>query len=1330
MADPKRDSVMAVEALKQLLPDNEFDFELQNVSFTAPIIVREESSGTDVQISMVPASKAKGAQEMGYNFRIFSRRNDDNWAEVCDGTIFPQRTKQVALDVNKQDEQEHTREQLQAAYRHAVNSCQDGLEARDMYRKIEENSGLQYGPSFQALTHVKYNRSGEAHAELLQVEDSVAETSRPYTIHPSTLDCIFQLAIPALSEGLKKTLPTLVPSRLTRLWISRQGAGNPASTPASEVVHVNAQYLSKRTAESSTTVFAKSSDSENMTVRVQVDELETTEVARDQETEGLEQGVRSITHELVWKADIAHLDTNGMYEYCAQYRGVGPEPAGWYHDVRLMLLGYAQKAFDEMQVLGQQPLPSMGKYAAWLRTGLDTYRAEFRNGPLPSGIELQKLANRFESSGHRGVFGVRVGRQLRQILTGEIDPLETIFTDQHDVADIYEELNRTGKAFPMLHAYLDALVHKDPGLRFLEIGAGTGATTNMVLDTIANPEQGPRYSEYMFTDISAYFFQAAQERFKAFDRVQYRVLDIEHQDFSAQDIIAQGEGSYDVVVAANVLHATKDLQSTLTNVRRLLKPCGKLILVEMTTPRNMETGFVWGSLPGWWLGTEEFRQESAVIQEGRWDLLLQQTGFNGTEQVFADWDSNVCHGWSIMISSAVPDAESMEHPTQPAVPDPLNVTLIVDESPSELQTQVALCLIDELKLSKTSTELQMVTLTQLLTFKNEDIANRHCILLADIDRVHLQDFEAHVFKSYQRLLTIAKFVLWVQARCELSGSPPYFAMVEGLCRVVRSEHPFARIVTLMLEAGSSCPEAEAMTPKILKVFQASILGPDVGERTLEEEYMECSGYLCVNRLRQAKYLDQHVSSRIRNEVRLQKFGSGVPLQLGIQVPGLLDTLEWSEDTTAYNALLPDEVEIKVRAIGVNFKDGLTLLGRVNSDTIGCECAGLVTRIGKDVRGFRVGDRVAVGMTGAYRSLMRTPERSVVAVPESMALEEAAGVPVAFMTAYYSLYHVGRLQKSETVLIHAAAGGTGQAAVQIAQHIGAEVFATVGSESKKTLLVERYGIPEDHIFYSRDASFADGIKRMTNGKGVDVILNSLSGRLLVASWDIIAEFGRFVEIGRKDIDTRGNLPMFPFKRNAMFAGVDLTAFVDNEKTNPLRILQKVFEMMKTGILRPSYPVQLFPVDQAAHAFRSLVSGKTTGKLVLVTDDEAVVPFKTSDDSEYRFSSHATYVVAGGLGGIGRQITRWLVRRGAANILLLTRSGAKSDPNRSRMVMELERNGVNLQSRVCDITDIASLREAVQSVSKTMPPIRGCFQAAMVIRVSILLLPHENHLSIGS
>lgn len=1314
---------MAIEALKQLLPDDGFDFELNNVSFTAPVIVQENSSGTDVQISMIPNSQAQGSHEvheMGYTFRVFAMRDDLSWSQVCDGTIYARRGNHAGLDAHKQVEEHHTMERLQAAYRHAVESCQESMSAGDMYRKIE-SSGLQYGPSFQKLTHVHYNKSGEAHAQLLHVEESVAENCRPYTIHPSTLDCIFQLAIPALTEGCRKTLPTFVPSRLTRLWISRQGAGNSTCIASPELVHVNAKYLSRRCAESSTTVFGTSTDHERMMVKVRVEELETTEYARNQTTENSEQGIRSVTHELVWKPDIALLDESRLYSYCAKDRGTGPEPVQWYEDVRRMLLAFVRDAFSEMQMLELRHLSSMDRYSAWLHARLNEYQAEPSNPGLPSGIELEKLANHYVSNGHRGALSVLVGRQLRQILTGEVDPLETIFADQSNVAGVYEEINQTGKAFPMLHAYLDALVHKYPGLRFFEVGAGTGTTTKMILDTIADPTQGPRYSQYMFTDISPYFFESAQNRLKLFDRVQYSVLNIEHQDFSVQDVVAQGEGSYDVVVAAQVLHATKDLEVTLTNVRRLLKPHGKLILVEMTTPQNVDTGFIWGALPGWWLGEEEMRHDSAVIAEDRWDIVLRQTGFNGTEQIFSDWDTPSCHGWSIMISSAMPPAACVEIGAEirPDPPVRLGVFLVVDDSPSESQIQVAHCLMDEFKLYDNSTQTRVVTLGQLLTLPDDDINSWHSILLADVDRAHLHDLGSTTFRSYQRLLTTAKTLVWIQTRSGQLDAPPLFSLAEGLCRVVRSERPFAKIKTLVLESGSGDTELETrtMARKILKISKNSILGLHAGEWDLEEEeYMELSDLLCINRIRQAKYLDQHLASRIQNEVVVRKFGSSASLQLGIRVPGLLDTLEWSEDTSVYDSLLSDEVEIKVRAIGVNFKDCLVFLGRVNSDTVGLECSGVVTRVGRDVKSFRAGDNVALATFDAFRSLVRARERFVVAVPDSMALIDAGGVPVAFLTAYYSLRHVGRLQKSETVLIHAAAGGTGQAAVQIAQNIGAEVFATVGSDSKKMLLMERYGIPEDHILYSRDASFAEGIKRMTNGKGVDVVLNSLSGRLLVASWNSIAEFGRFVEIGRKDIDNRGSLPMFPFKRNAMFAGVDLAAFVDNGKASAFwDILPKVFDMMKAGILRPTFPIQHYPVDQAAHAFRSLVSGKTSGKLMLVTDDEAMVPVRTSDDSAYRFSNNATYVVAGGLGGIGRQITRWLVRRGATNILLLSRSGVESNPNRLKMVMDLEGQGIHLQCESCDITDLASVRQAVDSASKTMPPIRGCFQAAMVIQV---------------
>lgn len=1281
--------VMAVEALKQLVPDNHIDVELRDVSFTSPIIVSENPEGTETQISMVQAARSQG-KEPEYKFRIFVRKSDESWGEVCDGSIFP---RKPVPDNNKGYEDEYKRQLTKETYDAVVSSCQSSIETSTMYQKISESTGLHYGPAFQTLTKIHFDAEGRAHATLVPVEEAIQEISRPCTIHPSTLDGIFQLAIPALSKGLTLALPTFVPSRLTRLWISHVGVGS--APMGSEAAYVRATRSSKRTAEASMKVFSAS----DQQIRVSVEELEVTEVARDEDVTSTGAVARAICHELDWKPDPTLLDNSEMRGYCLRHRSTAPEPEQWYKDLRTILLGFATQALEELEASGQKPIPSMERYAAWLKARLPSSIADAQQRDAE---RLKALEEGLIATSSRATLNSTIGRQLKSILVGETDPLQVLFGNPQCLPRFYEEVNIASKAFDELNAYLDLLVHKDPSLKVLEIGAGTGATTSIILDTIAHPEKGPRYSEYIFTDISGTFFTAAKARFQTYDRMQYRILDI------AGDVESQGFAleTYDVIIAANVLHATNSINNTIQNAHRLLKPNGKLILVEMTTPDNIETGFIFGSLPGWWLASESVRHHSAVVSESCWDDFLRQAEFSGTDLVFRDWDSEVCHGWSIMVSSATPTRPA-EHLSQgrAAASD---MTLVVDKA-SNLQMEMARQL-QKTVIAHSDSSLSLVGLDEVLAIPN--LESRSFTILTGLDRASLYDVEPAALEAYQKILTASKYVLWVEVNGAQTASPPCWATAEGLCRVCRSENPLLQITTLVLEPFTA-EFVEQRAAKIAKVYESTSDGS--ATELYEQEFMENSGYLCINRLSQARYLDQHVFSRTQNAVRLREFCSGPPISLEIRVPGLLDTLEWIEDTSAYAALDPNQVEVRVQAIGVNFKECLTLLGRVNSDKLGSECSGYIARIGSGVQHLKVGDRVALGSLETYRTLVRAWEFQVVKIPDSMSFADAAAVPTAFCTAYHSLYSVARLQRGETILIHAAAGGTGQAAVQIAQYIGAEIFATVGSSAKRKVLIEKYGIKEDHIFNSRDSSFADGIKRMTNGRGVDVVLNSLSGQLLVASWEIIAEFGRFVEIGRKDIDTRGHLPMFPFIKNAMFAGVDLAAIVDGAAQSNRYVLQQVFDLMKAGIIRPPYPVRTYPIHEATQAFRLLQSGKSTGKIILEIQNSSIVPVRESVDSDYRFSGDATYVIAGGLGGIGRQIARWMVRRGAANILLLSRSGPSGNPSRLKMISEFEAAGVNIQYGVCDITDINSLRDSVRVASETMPPIKGCFQAAMVLRV---------------
>jgi acyl transferase domain-containing protein/NADPH:quinone reductase-like Zn-dependent oxidoreductase/ubiquinone/menaquinone biosynthesis C-methylase UbiE len=1296
--------VMAIEATKQLLSDLNVDpigYELSEVSFLAPLVIANSPGKTEAQMSMVPISSAESKDAI-FQFRIFTMRADDAWHEICHGRIQADYGYAVQ-SVSAEAEEKIKLLEAQIKHHSIVGACQKGIEASDLYDKVAAMSGLHYGPTFQPLSDIRYDLEGRAHAKILPYTPSVR--NHEYTIHPSTLDGIFQLAIPSLSQGLTVPLPTLVPSRMTRLWVSALGAGMTDSE--NEVASIQAKFLSRRSAQGSITVLSQ----RDFGLRVRVDELEVTELAHDISSTENEGTDNALCYEMDWKADHALLSRSGLDDYCAQARKSYEEPTRYYENIELMLLSFTARTLKQMEEEGQESIPSMKDYTAWLRARVDTWLQANKQGlGLMNHEALCQLTANVETQSSRGRVNATVGHNLKDILLGRVDPLQLLFKDDNFLLEFYEELNTAGKAFDMLNSYLDLLVHKNPGMKFLEVGAGTGATTTRMLSVLDRPDCGTRYSTYTFTDISASFFSKAKERFdESNDRISYRVLNIEEEPL---DQGFDPEEQFDVVIAAHVLHATENLGTTLANVRKLLKPNGKLILTEMTTPTKIETGFIFGTLPGWWRSAEQWRKDNAspVFLEEQWNTLLRQSGFTGTEHIWRDWDSDQCHGWSIMITSATPDV-SPERAIS-IKPKQTKLKLLVNRHSSfEMEAAEAL----QRLLTNITNLAEIVTLGDEL--QQVDFASCDCLVLAGLETAVLSDINSQDFKNLQAIFSSSKSVLWASCIKPRSATEaaPYWAMIEGLCRTCRSEDLNIPVTTMILEENT-CASARTTASQIARVFVSFQHG--IMTDSYEPEYRESSGQLCINRLTQAPYLDDHVSARTQREVKMQRFNSDMPIKLDIKVPGFLDTLHWVDDGDAYEPLEPHQVEIRVQAIGVNFKECLILLGRVNTDTLGSECAGYVHRVGSAVSSehVKVGDRVALGSLDSYRSFVRAWDFQVIRIPDQLSFADAAAIPTAFCTAYHSLINVARLQRNEKVLIHAAAGGTGQAAVQVAQHVGAEIFATVGSIDKKNLLMEQYAIPADHIFYSRDASFADAIRRITQGYGVDVVLNSLSGKLLVASWELIANFGRFIEIGRRDIDSRGHLPMHPFIRNATFHGVDLATIVENPAQKEKYCLQEVFNLVEQGVFRPSYPVQPYPIDQTEQALRVLQSGKSSGKIVLEVAEGVVIPLQEGTHSRYRFTSSATYVIAGGLGGIGRQIITWMVKRGAKHILTLSRSGVGNNEEKRKYIASLEAKGVNIQLGVCDISDRQALEETIQKASVAMPPIKGCFQAAMVLRVS--------------
>jgi NADPH:quinone reductase-like Zn-dependent oxidoreductase len=285
-------------------------------------------------------------------------------------------------------------------------------------------------------------------------------------------------------------------------------------------------------------------------------------------------------------------------------------------------------------------------------------------------------------------------------------------------------------------------------------------------------------------------------------------------------------------------------------------------------------------------------------------------------------------------------------------------------------------------------------------------------------------------------------------------------------------------------------------------------------------------------------------------------------------------------------------------------------------------------------------------------------------------------------------------------------------------IGAEVYATVGSVDKKQLLIETYGIPENRIFYSRDTSFGPAVREATGGKGVDVVINSLAGDLLRETWDCLAPFGRFIEIGKRDITSNTRLEMAKFEYNCTFSSVDLTLVAAERPRIMGRVLNAVMGLLDKKTINPIGPITSVGIGEVETALRKLQSGKTTGKVVVNHTAHGQVKATHPQPSLNLLQAEASYVIIGGTGGLGRSMTKRMIQRGAKHVVLLSRSG-KMTPELDQLAAWAQESGASIHVKPCDVADLAQVTMLVSEIQKTLPPIRGVIHAAMVLRVSFRL-----------
>jgi NADPH:quinone reductase-like Zn-dependent oxidoreductase len=484
------------------------------------------------------------------------------------------------------------------------------------------------------------------------------------------------------------------------------------------------------------------------------------------------------------------------------------------------------------------------------------------------------------------------------------------------------------------------------------------------------------------------------------------------------------------------------------------------------------------------------------------------------------------------------------------------------------------------------------------------------IVLADLNSSILSNTTPELFESIKKLVEAARGIIWVVQGAYKESNMPNGNMAIGLARTIRAETEL-KFATLDLDPRRKIDSPDP-SKHIIDVFQSVFASRSLNGEC-EMEFMERNGLLYIPKVVADAEMNKFIHQQVQvSEPILQPFiQKDRPLKMKIGNPGLLDTLHFINDYTLSTSLPDDFVKIEVKAIGLNFKDVMIAMGQLANEHIGMECSGIITEVGRGVSSFQAGDRVCAISEGSFASYIRCNSTSVALLEDNLSFELAATIPLIWTTAYYSLIEVGRLEKGESVLIHAAAGGVGQAAIILAQMRQADIFVTVGSLEKKSYLMKQYNIPEERIFFSRDTSFSNQIKAATRDRGVDVVLNSLAGDALLATWQCLASFGRFIEIGKRDIVGNTRLEMATFARNVTFTSVDLSVVLLERPLLMKRLLSDVFTLYRQGIVKPITPLSIFPISDVESGFRSLQSGKSLGKIAITIGEAEQVKVGIDD-----------------------------------------------------------------------------------------------------------------------
>ena len=1203
------------------------------------------------------------------------------------------------------------------------------VEVAGFYRYMSD-LGLRYGDEFRPIRELA--AGGGKSSGKVALSEGIAERAGEYPLHPVLFDGALQIFSAGAVTIEDRRSRMKLPVRFTRILFLRSPGAS--SRVCASVIECNSEFVEGRIelydetgqpcvlvdgfrAISVTGVRQVGATGGKRDVLYHVDWERTPATSRPPTAEppslaSLHQAAHRALDEVIatrgreeLQAAMAAGDDLAASQFVRGLREIGATRAAKFTDESLRVATPMRPVFERLM-------------ASLVKRGLlEKEAGSYRPTPqfASAADSAQEALRSFitQHSGHLPEALLCAGNcaELGPILRGEKDAVQVLFAGAG--AELLEQFYGDGLYTSHWLAAIGAAVQETArhlpegrGLRILEIGAGTGGLAAHLLPLL---ERG--LHAYTFSDVSAGFFPGAMQKLAAFPEVETKIFDLEkpgtEQGFEA--------GGFDLVIGTNVLHAVSDVRAALAHLHDLLAPGGSLVFMDTATPQ-LWTETVFGLTSGWWRFTDrELRPHQPLLERATWERVLRETGFSETASLPGLIGPTGGEGQIGLLarkawqSSPATEEIIAETPTEKSWLVFADESGLGDQLAARLRATGARCRVARRGKNFASADLDTFTLRaetpedwqQLLqTFADEAPLERIVYLwnvdapaeVAAADAVMGTDALLHLTQALEIVMPMAKLRIDSVTRgAQPAGRESVATAVAqapavGLLRVMLNEHP-----------NFSCRGADL--PPRASDADASLIWSEL-VRTDPEREVAFRG--------EARYVQRLGRGRPSNE---QTLDPAVPLRLESRERGHLDTLRFAP--FALPPFRPGEVLIDVKAAGMNFRDVLKALALYPGEApdariFGDEVGGVVVAVGADVTHVALGDRVfGLAVFGlATQTLARGGD--IRRIPAGLSFEEAATLPVVFMTSWHALKNVARLRAGERILVHAGAGGVGMAAIQIAHHLGAEVIASAGSPAKRALL-ETLGVK--HVIDSRRGDFAEAVMALTDRRGVDVVLNALAAEAIPMGLSCLAEFGRFIEIGKRDIYQNARIPLWPLRRNASFHVVAMDAVFHGDEELTRQMLGELAGLVEAGALRP-LPFRSFAASRVDAAFRLMAGGKHIGK-VIVAFPQPFVPRRGEPlPAPFSIKPDGCYLITGAFGGFGKVVAEWLVKCGARHLVLSSRSGAAT-PDAEAFVKSLRARGIGVRIVKADVGSAKDVSRLFTEIRACDQPLRGVFHLAMVV-----------------